>query len=132
MLKKESGFTGIDITIAIIAVVLFTSIILSLMYNVKYQNLKQVYKLTANIYLTETLENIGIADYDNVISTDSSINTELIPELSNMFTEKIDVEKISDQDNTKEDLVKKVTVTISYKIGNKTYEEVTQRLKIKQ
>lgn len=132
MLKKESGFTGIDITIAIIAVVLFTSIILSLMYNVKYQNLKQVYKLTANIYLTETLENIGIADYDNVISTDSSKNTELIPELSNIFTEKIDVEKISDQDNTKEDLVKKVTVTISYKIGNKTYEEVTQRLKIKQ
>ena len=87
MLKKESGFTGIDITIAIIAVVLFTSIILSLMYNVKYQNLKQVYKLTANIYLTETLENIGIADYDNVISTDSSKNTELIPELSNIFTE---------------------------------------------
>ena len=132
MLKKESGFTGTDIIIAIVMVVLFTSIILSLMYNIKYQNLKQVYKLASNIYLTETLENIGIADYDDVVNMNSNDETELIPEIPDIFTERIDVVNISDIDSTKSDLIKKVTVTISYKIGNKTYEEVAQRLKIKE
>ena len=44
MFKSEKGLTGIDIALTIIIIVLFTSIIFSLMYNVKYQNLIQVYK----------------------------------------------------------------------------------------
>ena len=125
MLKKEKGLTGTDIILAVIIVILFTSIIFSLMYNVKKQNLKQVYKSASNIYLTETLENIGIADYEDIIETTSEENSELIPELPSMFNEKIEVESI------KENLIKKVTVTVFYKIENKTYENKVQRLKIR-
>ena len=42
-----------------------------------------------------------------------------------MFNEKIEVESI------KENLIKKVTVTVFYKIENKTYENKVQRLKIR-
>ena len=103
------------------------------MYNVKQQNLKQVYKQASNIYLTETLENIGIADYEDIIETTSENNSELIPDLPSMFYEKIEVESIKNEENpNKEDIIKKVTVTISYTIGNKNYETVAQRLKIKE
>lgn len=133
MLKEKKGLTGIDIVLTVIIVILFTSIILSLMYNVKQQNLKQVYKQASNIYLTETLENIGIADYEDIIETTSENNSELIPDLPSMFYEKIEVESIKNEENpNKEDIIKKVTVTISYTIGNKTYETVAQRLKIKE
>ena len=133
MLKKEKGLTGIDMVLAVIIVLLFTSIILSLMYNVKQQNVKQVYKLASNIYLTETLENIGIANYDDVVATSSENNSNLIPEMPVMFKENIEVESIENEENPElEDMIKKVTVTISYKIGGKTYENVVQRLKIKE
>lgn len=128
MLKKQKGFTGIDISISVIAVILFTSTILALMYNVKMENLKMETKLLANIYLTETLENIGIAEYDDVTSE----NVSIIPEMPDTFDIKTDVTKVSDEDESKDDIIKKVTVTVSYKVGSKTYEESAQRLKIKQ
>ena len=127
MLKNSKGFTGIDIVISIIAILLFTSSILALMYNVKKENLEIEAKLLANIYLTETLENIGIAEYDDITSE----NTNIIPEMSDSFHITTNVTKISDEDATKEDIIKKVNITISYKVRNKTYEESVQRLKIK-
>lgn len=129
MLKNKKGFTGMDISIAVIAIVIFTSTILALMYNVKMENLKIQTKLLASIYLTETLENIGIARYDDITAE----NINMIPDnMPDIFNIKTNVTKISDEDNTKEDLIKKVIVTISYKVGDKTYEEVAERLKIKE
>lgn len=127
MLKNKKGFTGIDISISIIAIIIFTSTILGLMYNVKMENLKMQSKLLANIYLTEALENIAIAEYDDVTSENSSI----ILDMPDAFNIKMDVTKISDEDGVKEDIIKRVNVTISYKIGDKIYEESAERLKIR-
>ncbi len=129
MLKNKNGFTAVDISIAVITIMIFTSIILSLMYNVKIENLKIKAKVLANIHLVETLENIGIANYEDVTSD----NLSLLPTtMSDSYAAKIQVSKLSDEDNEKEDVIKKVNVIISYKIGNKTYEESVERLKIKE
>lgn len=129
MLKSKRGITGVDAIIAIIAIMIFTSTILALMYNVKMENLKIKAKALASVYMTEILENIGITEYDEVTSE----NIELIPQMPEALNAKINVSKIIEEDNTKtEDILKKVTVTISYKIGNKTYQETTQRLKTKE
>ena len=129
MLRNKKGLTGVDISIAVIAIILFSSIILSLMYNVKLENLKIKAKIQANIYLTEIAEKIGVADYDDVTSE----NTNLFPgEITDAYIAKIEVSKFSDEDTSKEDIIKKVKITISYKIGNKTYEESLQRLKVKE
>lgn len=128
MFRSKKGFTGIDISISIIAIIIFTSTILSLMYNVKLQNLKLEYQLLANIYLTETLENIGIAKYDEIIET----NNKLIPEMSDKFKIEMKISKINEEDTTKtEDILKKVKVKISYEIKNKIYYQEIERLKIK-
>ena len=132
MLKKRNGLTGVDTTIAIVIITLFTGLILSLMYNVKYQNYVRACKITSDLYLTQTLENISIVDYDDVESTSSDENSLIIPQLPTIFSETVNVEKISDIDSNKEDILKKVTVTISYNIGNRHYENTVQRLKIKE
>lgn len=131
MLKNNKGFTGTDIAISIIAIIIFTSTILALMYNVKIENLKIKAKLVANIYLTEALENVGIAKYDEV-SVENIEN--LVPQVSDAYQSHIEISKVSEEENTDktEDIIKKVTVKISYKIGNKTYEESAERLKIKE
>ncbi len=129
MLKNRKGFTGIDISISIIAIVLFTSTILALMYNVKMENLKMQAKLLSTIYLTEILENVGIVKYEDVITDNTTLIPTNIPDTYNI---NINVEKYSDTDPTKEDIIKKVNVTIKYKIGDKTYEESAQRLKVKE
>lgn len=127
-MKREKGLTGVDISIAVIAIMLFTGIILSLMYNVRLENIKIKAKTMANIYLTETMENIGIVSYEEVAES----NQELLPEINNFFKETIEVTKISKEDLAEQDIVKKVKVKVSYTIGNKTYEETMQRLKVKE
>lgn len=129
MFKSNKGFTGIDIVLSIIIVITFTSIIVSLMYSVKMENYRIKAMAISNIYLVETLENIGIANYDEI----KSDNTDLFPkEMSTEFEKKIEVTSISDEDASKEDIIKKVKVTIAYKIGNKNFEETAERLKAKE
>lgn len=129
MFKSNKGFTGIDIVLSIIIVITFTSIIVSLMYSVKMENYRIKAMAISNIYLVETLENIGIANYDEI----KSDNTDLFPkEMSTEFEKKIEVTSISDEDESKEDIIKKVKVTIAYKIGNKNFEETAERLKAKE
>ena len=129
MFKSNKGFTGIDIVLSIIIVITFTSIIVSLMYSVKMENYRIKAMAISNIYVVETLENIGIANYDEI----KSDNTDLFPkEMSTEFEKKIEVTSISDEDTSKEDIIKKVKVTIPYKIGNKNFEETAERLKAKE
>ena len=131
MYKKQGGLTGVDVTIAIVTITFFTGLILSLMYNVKNQNYIKACKITSDLYLTETLENIGIIDFDEVVTTSSNSVSQIIPQLPAIFSETVSVENISDIDPNKENIIKKVTVTISYNIGNRNYEKSVQRLKIK-
>lgn len=128
-MKGNKGFTGIDIVLSIIIVITFTSIIISLMYSVKMENYRIKAMAISNVYLVETLENIGIAKYDEI----KSDNIDLFPkEMSNEFEKKIEVTSISDVDASKKDIIKKVKITIGYKVGNKNFEETAERLKAKE
>ena len=125
MIKKETGFTGIDSTIAIIAIMLFTGIIIALMYNARLESIKIKAKVASTIYLTETMENIGIMEYEQITEQ----NTKILPNIPEFFQETLQVEEINHQGNSS---IKKVKAMISYTIGNKTYEETIERLKVKE
>ena len=91
----------------------------------------QVYKISANIYLTETLEKIGIANYDDVVEGNQNLLPTDLPEI---FNETITVENLKDNEeyNFAEDVIKKVTVKISYQVNGKNYEQSISRLKQKE
>ena len=116
---------------SVVIIIIFTSVILALMYNVKYENTRQLYKLSANVYLIETLEKIGIANYEDVTTN----NVNLLPsDLPEIFQETIAVENLNNNQeyNFEEDVIKKVTVKISYIVNGKTYEQSISRLKQKK
>lgn len=130
MLKKQTGLTAVDISIAIVAIMIFTSIIMSLMYNVRNENLRIKAKALATIYLTEISENIGIAKYEQVTEDNSNIIPENIPD---SFITKVKVESpYSSENDDKKDIIKKVNIEIKYTINNKSYTENFERLKIKE
>ena len=128
--KNNNGFVAADMTIAIIAIIIFSGLIISMMYNNFLENMKIKKEALAMIYLTEALENIGIADYNEVTqeNAESLIPTELADTSYQM-----QIEVISDLDlSDTEDIIKKVKATISYKIGNRNYETSLERIKIKE
>lgn len=130
MIKNSKGFTQTDIVVAVVAIIFFTTLIVALMTNVKVQSAKLKGKLLADIYLTEALENVGILQYDYVTEENKNL---IFPQMTDVFTPQLSISKLTDEDNTKdEDVIKKVEVKITYQIGNKTYEETAQRLKVKE
>lgn len=130
MIKNSKGFTQTDIVVAVVAIIFFTTLIVALMTNVKVQSAKLKGKLLADIYLIEALENVGILQYDYVTEENKNL---IFPKMTDVFTPQLSISKLTDEDNTKdEDVIKKVEVKITYQIGNKTYEETAQRLKVKE
>lgn len=121
---NNKGFVGIDIGIAIVAIIVFSGLIFSLMSNHFLENVKLQAESLSIIYLTETLENIAIADYDEVIQENS---TNFIPQdLNNEFYE------VTLQVTNESQIIKKVKATVSYKIVNKEYQHSMERFKIKE
>lgn len=131
-INSNKGFVGVDMVLAILAIIIFSAIIVSMMYNNFLENSKINRQALAIIYLTETLENVGIAAYDDV--TQENINN-FIPSDIGEYNYEMKVEVTTDDlvlsNDQQEDIIKKVKATISYKIGNKNYEHSMERIKAK-
>lgn len=127
MQKNQKGFVGVDMAVTIIAIVTFSTLIISLMYNNFWENLKLKKEALAMVYITETFENIGKANYDEV--QQENITNFLPNEAKEYYTATAKVEL---NDNESEKIIKKVTLTLSYKVGNKTYNVTMERLKAKE
>ena len=131
MKRKNNGFVGIDMVIAIFAIITFSALIISLMYNNFLENMKIKKEALATIYLTETLENIGIESYDyiNIENKENLISTNAI---ENGYDIQLTISNLYGNDASKENIIKKVVATISYKIGDKNYQYSMERTKIKE
>ena len=112
----------------IIAIIIFSTIIISLMYNNALQNKKIKKEALAIIYITETFENVGIASFDDI--TSDNISNFVPIEVGRYYTVSTDVTEL-DQ-NEYEKIIKKVSISLSYKVGNKTYDVTMERLKAKE
>lgn len=135
--KSEKGFTGIDITVAIIVITLFVSIISVVFYNITISAKKLERKTEATYIAQDVIEKIKALDYGDVLETkneDNQIEEKEITDykdgnlvVSNKYekgyTIKIKVEIYNPEQSTEgsatedNDLVKIITVNVSYKIG---------------
>ena len=132
--KSQKGFTGIDITIAIIVITLFVSIISVVFYNITISSKKVERKTEATYIAQDVIEKIKALDYDEAIETqgEESVdigsykdNNKLIidnKEYDSAYTIEIKVKKYvpnfnGQENNDSNDLVKIVNVNVLYKIG---------------
>lgn len=129
-IKKSNAIVGIDIIIAIIAIFIFSTLILSLIYNNSIENIKLKQEHLAMIYLTETFENIGMADYNEVIAEKIE---NFIPQeaINNNFNITIEIQNLENVTQEQE-IIKRIVGTISYQISDKQYSYSMERMKIKE
>jgi len=138
-LKEEKGLTGIDIAIMVIAVIIFSTLIFSLIYNNTMENMKLKKEALAMIYMTEIFENIAIEPY-NSSAYNGLKETYVEIKTPNVFVPKkiIDNYKVemavtTDLDGvTDNQILKKIKLKLTYKVGEKTYTCSMQRMKIKE
>jgi len=141
-IKKEKGIAGIDIIIALIAVIIFSTIIAFLIYTNVTENVKLKKETLAIIGITEIFENVGIQDYENLdigsyedignnVYSDNIEN--LVPQdIINMY--KVDIIITNEFENVEnnEDIMKKIVVTLTYNIQDKEYICSMERMKTKE
>lgn len=118
--RNEKGYTGIDISVAIVILFIFVSIISMMIYQMNSSS-KEVQLKTDATYLAineiENIKNQGIDEYigksvangNNVITENQEVEEGYYKTVTVIDYTDID----GNQDKTK-DLVKKVTVKISY------------------
>ncbi len=132
--KSQKGFTGIDITIAIIVITLFVSIISVVFYNITISSKKVERKTEATYIAQDVIEKIKALNYDDVIETKGTEPVEISEykksdtliidnkEYDSAYTIEIKVKKYvpnsnGQENNDSNDLVKIINVNVLYKIG---------------
>ena len=128
--NKNSGFVAVDMVISIIAIMIFSILIVSLMNNNVIENVKLKKETLAMIYITETFENIGIENYDNIII--ENVN-KLVPQYAR-DNYKVEMNITTDLSGVinNENIMKKVTIKLSYEVGGKIYSCSMERMKVKE
>ena len=128
-LKNNKGYVAIDMAVAIIGIIVFSGLIISLMYSNFLENAKTKKETIAVIYLTELMENIGIATYEKV--TQENIEnlkpTDLTKEPDkDIYEVNIQIGHPVDEKEEPVEFIKTITAQISYTVGNKTYSNTLQ------
>ena len=159
-IKEQKGFAASDALIAVLIIVLFSGLIATISYNIYLSNssVKRMSKGTE--YITRTFEHIekkpyeeitidGLETYinenqtefnitDNQINISSNNTEETTKSIGNSinpaYTMNINIEYYNktEENTDKLDLVKEITMTVKYKLGNKDQEITMTRNKIKE
>lgn len=145
ILKEQKGFAASDALIAVLIITLFAGLIATISYNIYLSNssIKRMSKATS--YIVDVFEYVDKSYYDDVTKdslinyfnekyyqeTNPEVKAKLIggtEEINTPFKVEIGVEKYNEQEgNTdKLDLVKEVTMTVRYELGNKP-QEITMK-----
>lgn len=131
--RKKEGFVAIDMAVAVMAVILFSTLILSLIYYNALENAKIKKDALAIVYLTEIMENVGVADYTDV--TQDNANQFIPSDLTtNQYRAEVTIttNNLNLSSTQNEDIIKKVSATVYYKLLNKEYQYTMERIKIKE
>ena len=117
--NKESGFSGVDIVISMTLIVICVPIITTLFVNI-YMNWMKVKRGTmANFYATQILEKVSQTKYENV-TEDEIQNIVNSLEIPKGYTVNTKLENYNERFKNKEDIIKIITVNISYNIQENT------------
>lgn len=118
--KCKEQRQGVFLTELIVAIIMF-SIVLTSMYIVVRNNINKsnivVARANAVNLAVENIEILKLTDYDKV---DSFSKTEVVDNIN--YNINVKVSKLSDEDSSKQDIVKKIEMTVTYSVNGKEYE----------
>ena len=125
-LRNNKGYTSVDISIAIIIIMIFIPTLFGIFYSIQKTSNEVKRKAEAISIATDIIELAKKASYDNLDNMKqeeyiSLLETKYSKDVSydiNIEVENYYPEEISEED--RDDLVKKIKVVVTYPTGNKT------------
>lgn len=112
--RNNKGFTGIDISVSVIIILILIPTIFGIVYNMQKTRVKTERQAEAVDIATNVLETVKNTEYEEV--TGSTYSYEGKNKVH--YNVAIEVQKMPNENV--EDLLKKVKVTVTYPIGNET------------
>lgn len=129
LIKEEKGFTGIDIAISLIVITIFISMIANLIANINLTTQDTNRKTVATSYAVQEIEKIKAQGYLDSYDSKGIAKEEVLKEEDiyngsefTGYNKKIvirDYVLVVNDTTKKSNIVKEITVNISYKVGNK-------------
>lgn len=156
--RTNKGFAASDALMAILIIALFTGIIATLTYNIYISNTSLKRMSTANLYIVDVFEYVDSIEYSDLDNTDEMINKyDWLDDIDSQNLDEPDnnnLERLWGLEGTPErgyqvhiyldkyvptheqgeevfDLVRQITVTVSYKVGSRNQEITMTRVKTK-
>lgn len=145
-IKNNRGYTGIDLSVSIMIILISVSVIATMVYNLYFTGAGMKRNVIATNYAINILETIQATDYslvtfnneedenlqlkntlDNLLKTNGSINNnKYINNLNDYYNITITIEKYQDRfpSGEKEDYIKIITVSIDYNLGKKSNKDI--------
>lgn len=130
-LRSSNGMTMTDVIIAIIILCIFAGVVGNLYYQIVLNNNLIRFNAVAVYHVVRIAEDIDKMSYDDV---NAEINNNIrenyqIPDLFNI---NLQVDNYNEQDKTKEDIIKIVTITAEYEVFGQKKQYEIKKLKIKE
>lgn len=125
-LKNNKGYTGVDISIAMIILMIFIPTVFAISYSIQKTSNEVKRKSEAISIATDILESAKGMSFENLESMEEEENISLLEEKYSKdvsFDINIEVENYYPEELNEEDrmdLVKKIKITVTYPVGNKT------------
>lgn len=131
-IKSNRGVSITDVVIALIILTIFTGVIGNLIYQIAYNNAALRVNAIAADYAVKEAEYIDKIAYEDVQTSNEKITQINGENVLDAFTIKLDVEDYKANDETKQDIIKKVTITVNYNILKDEKSYKIEKLKIKE
>lgn len=147
MVKKNNGYTGLDLSVSAIVILISISVIATMFYNLYFAGTGMKRNVKATDYAINVLETIQATDYESVtfnqeenttlknkldeilkVTGSCDNNTNTYNANVNNYIITIKIEKYCDREEVKTevkaDYIKIITVNIKYKLGKKLNKNV--------
>ena len=131
-IKSNRGVSITDVVIALIILTIFTGVIGNLIYQIAYNNAALRVNAIVADYAVKEAEYIDKIAYEDVQTSNEKITKINGEDVLDAFTVKLDVEDYKGNDETKQDIIKKVTITVNYNILKDEKSYKIEKLKIKE
>ena len=129
LVKEEKGLTGVDIAISIVVMTIFIAMIANLIANITLNTQDIKRKSTATSYAVQEIEKIKAQGYIDDYNS-KGIDSEYVLKDEDIYSnfefsgyhKKVTIKDyvlVKNNKNKKQDIVKEITVEISYKLGGK-------------
>ena len=115
-MKNEKGFTGVDIAISVVILMVFVTVITSMFYNLTVTSKRIERKTEATSIAIKTIETMKILEFDKLTEGMD------LEDINNLISDKIEVPNgytvtVSVDNSTYADVIKIISVQVDYKMG---------------